>query len=507
MDDFFKKLKKLSSKEDLVEAIETGRHQLGQVEGATKLDFAWELLKGAERRYHLRKYAEEIINDVLELAQETSTEQAALLLVRKAYYAYRNFDAPEATRYANLALKKSRDIGSNKAESESLIVKAFLSEDKLEHKKASAWYTMALAKCTKLQRPGLMLKLGTSLRRQGEYSQAWSLINQAQSLASDLSNDLSLDDNERMKCKRTVLEAFVQLGIVHEDLGDIDGAFHAYNKGLSLNKDGKLKSDNFIGTAEVIVTPVSETEAPQPKAGKTLYEGRGNYSIISYYQEYGRLRSLMTAKQYEDALRVSRKVLFEGTIDSQNDFRQLNHFMDNHTDKFIEIVHGIAVCLHATGRIVESESISKAVALYSELKQQTGRYNEKNRDYTLRVQENSLCVALRQILLKIPDLVEYKNIQAQYYKDKGRDRVIFKIGKKEIIKRSRRYFLVFKCLVDNAGEKVSGKDLDEFVINQGVAINEQDSGLRVYVDRLKKDINLAQFLVPHEGKGWKLQDP
>jgi len=506
MDAFFRKLNTLSSRKDLVEAIETGRQKLGQIKKGSRLDFAWRLLQWAAQ-YHSKKYAEEIINDVLELAQETSTEQAALLLGQKAYYAYRNFDAPEATRYANLALKKSRDIGSNKAESESLIVKAFLSEDKLEHKKASAWYTMALAKCTKLQRPGLMLKLGTSLRRQGEYSQAWSLINQAQSLAGDLSNDLSLDDIERMKCKRTVLKAFVQLGIVHEDLGDIDGAFHAYNKGLSLNKDGKLKSDNFKGTAEVIVTPVSKTEAPQPKAGKTLYEGRGNYSIISYYQEYGRLRSLMTAKQYEDALRVSRKVLFEGAVDAQYDFKRLNDFMDNHTDIFIEIVHGIAICLHATGRIIESKSISKAEALYSELKQQTGTDNKSDRDYKLRNQKISLGSALRQVFFNDPDFVEYKNIQAQY--DPEEDIATFIIGK-EKLKKSRRYFLVFKYLVDNAGKHVTGKMLDRFVSSKGYVLTEGNSGLRNIIKKMKTEISLAQFLedpAKYKGSGWMLKAP
>ena len=51
--------------------------------------------------------------------------------------------------------------------------------------------------------------------------------------------------------------------------------------------------------------------------------------------------------------------------------------------------------------------------------------------------------------------------------------------------------------------------LDEFVLNQGEAIEKGNSGLRTYVDRLKKDINLAQFLEPYSrsSKGWKLITP
>ena len=122
----------------------------------------------------------------------------------------------------------------------------------------------------------------------------------------------------------------------------------------------------------------------------------------------------------------------------------------------------------------------------------------------MQIQKKRLIAELRRIFFKLPDFVEYKNIQAKY--DPVKEKVTFTIGKKEI-KKARRYFLVFKCLVDKAGKHVTGEMLDDFVIKQGEPINKKDSGLRVYVGRLIKDINLAQFLVPHEGKGWMLQAP
>jgi hypothetical protein len=168
---------------------------------------------------------------------------------------------------------------------------------------------------------------------------------------------------------------------------------------------------------------------------------------------------------------------------------------------------GIAECLDANGRIAEAETINNEEALFSELKQQTGIYSENDRIFKLRIQKNSIRAALKRVFFKQPDLVEYKNIRAEY--DPEEKKTTFKFGKVEI-KRSKRYFLVFKCLVDNAGKRVTGRMLDRFCIDQGEAINEYDSGLRTYIARLVNDINLAQFLEPpskSEGKGWKLKTP
>ena len=109
-----------------------------------------------------------------------------------------------------------------------------------------------------------------------------------------------------------------------------------------------------------------------------------------------------------------------------------------------------------------------------------------------------------------PDIVEYKNIQAKY--DSEKKKAIFKIGDIEK-KMSRRHFLVFKCLVLNAGGRVSERILEQFCISQGDPIKEGKSGLRVCVGRLRKDkdIDLDQFFVPlsskGKGEGWILKAP
>ena len=215
-------------------------------------------------------------------------------------------------------------------------------------------------------------------------------------------------------------------------------------------------------------------------------------------------RLFKDSKQYEKALEKYREILFEDPVDAQTGFKRLNDFLDYQTDIFSEIVKGIAQCLYATRRITESATIINAEAEFSKLKQQTGIYDEIERNYKLRVQKNSLLATLERILFNEPDLVLYKNIQAKY--NPREMKATFKVDEKEI-KMSRRYFLVFKFLVENAGKHVTGKMLDTFVIDQGESINLYDSGLRAYVARLKKDINLAQFFEPNVGKGWKLKDP
>jgi tetratricopeptide (TPR) repeat protein len=511
MDKFFRKLNQLSEEEDLVAAIEAGRQKLGRIKGIAKLDSALKLLKWAER-YHSRKLAQEIINDVLELAKESPTEQAALLLGQKAYYHFANFDIPEASHYADLSLKKSRDIGSNKAETKSLIVKGYLHDVKKEHRKTSAWYTMALAKCTKLQRPGLMLDLGTSLSKQGEYSQAWSFIKRAKLEADDLSNEKSLDDIERTRFKQIVVEAYSRLGPVYEGIGDFDAALRAYDKALLLSTENLFANEickiySRKTKCFIMLKSFSEAEATLKKAGEVLQE-TGDIDPRSFlYLDHDWARLFKDSKQYEKALNKYRQIIFKDVTDTQTGIKRLNDFMDNQADIFSEILKGIAECLNANDRITESERINKEEALFSELKQQTGIYNENDRNYNLRIRKNSIRVALKQIFFNEPDVVEYKNIRAEYDPKEGK--TTFKIGETEI-KRSQRYFLVFKCLVENAGQRVSGKMLDRFFVDQVEAINEDDSGLRTYVARLLKDINLAQFLEPpskSEGKGWKLKTP
>jgi tetratricopeptide (TPR) repeat protein len=215
------------------------------------------------------------------------------------------------------------------------------------------------------------------------------------------------------------------------------------------------------------------------------------------------------SKRYEKAFEKYGEILFGDLGDGLKSVDRLDHLMEHQADIFSEILLGIAECLRADGRIIDAEKFYNEEVRFREMRQQTGIYAEIDREYKLDMQKKELRTVLKRIFLHEPEIVEYKNIRAKY--DYEEDKTIFQVGKKEI-KRSRRYFLVFKCLVDNAGKCVSGKMMDRFLIEHGESVSEEDSGLRAYVWRLKKDkhIKLGQFLGPcseSEGKGWKLKKP
>jgi tetratricopeptide (TPR) repeat protein len=311
-----------------------------------------------------------------------------------------------------------------------------------------------------------MLDLGTSLSKQGEYSQAWSLIEQAKSLANDLSEDTSLEDNERMKFRRIVAEAYSRLGPVYEGIGDFDAALRAYDKALSLSTQNRFTNEIYKIYSRktklyIMLESFSEAEATLKRAGELLQESRDIDPRSFLYLDHDWARLFKDSKQHEKALNKYRQILFEDTNDAQTGLKRLNDFMDNQADIFSEILKGIAECLDASDHITEAEIINNEEALFSELKQQTGIYSENDRIFKLRIQKNNLRAALKRIFFKEPDLVEYKNIRAEY--DPEEKKTIFKFGEVEI-KRSKRYFLVFKCLVDNAGKRVSGRILDRFLL-------------------------------------------
>jgi tetratricopeptide (TPR) repeat protein len=511
MDKFFEKLEAISDKEDLKEAIERGRQRLERMKGNKKLGFALELSKWAERR-HSPGLAEEVVDGVLDSAKEGSSEAAALLLGQKAYFDFRNAKNSEAIYYADLALKKSRDTGSNEAEAKALIIKGYLCDVRAEHKKASTWYTIALNKCGKLQEPGLLLDLGASLSKQGEYSQAWSLFKRVISLAAALSADESIHQIDRIGLKRILAEAYSRLGPVYEGIGDFAAALQVYDEALSLSTANGFTGEIYKAYSRkmkllIMLEKFDEAEETLRKAEKVVRESGDLEPRTLLYVNHDWARLYKDSKRYQDAFAKYGELLFGDLGDGVKNDARLNLLMDSQADILSEILLGVAECLRADGRIVDAEKLYGEEVRFRELKQQTGIYAEIDKAAKLDAAKGELRTVLKRIFLQEPEIVEYKNIRAKYDYDEGK--TIFWVGKKEI-KRSRRYFLVFKCLVDNAGRCVSGKMMDKFLIEHGESVSEEDSGLRAYVWRLRKDIKLDQFLRPcskSEGRGWKLRKP
>jgi len=371
---------------------------------------------------------------------------------------------------------------------------------------------MALAKCTKTQEPGLLLDLGNSLSKQGEYRQAWSLINKAISLADELTNDTSIDSIERTRQKRILTKAYSRSGPGLEGIGDYDAARRTYDKAelLSMNESfmHELYKTYFRKMNLLIILEDFDDAENTLRKAETIFNKNSDIEPRGLlYIKHNWARLYKDSEKFEKAFDKYKEILFNDMGDGLNKLDRLSYLMDFQADMFSEILLGIAECLRANGKIIDAEQILREESQFSEIIQQTGIYNEIGRTYKLDVVKRDIRTIFNHIFFHKPDIVEYKNIHAKYNPDE--DKTIFTVGKTEI-KKSRRYFLVFKCLVTNAGKCVSGRMLEKFVIEHGDSVNGYDSGLRVYVSRLKKDIKLAQFLDQcsrSEGKGWKLKKP
>ncbi len=223
------------------------------------------------------------------------------------------------------------------------------------------------------------------------------------------------------------------------------------------------------------------------------------------FLNHDRARLYKDSGRYEEAMKRYEKILFEKSDDGLNNADRLNSFMEHRADIFSEILTGIAKCLLGEGRIIESENLYSEKSKLKEIRV-TGIYGEIDKHDKLEMQKNKIRILLNQIFLNETSVVEYKDIRAEYNPET--DNTIFKFSKKVIKKRSRRFFLVFKCLVENTEKCVSEKMLNQFVLDHGESINKDDSGLRMYVGRLKKEILLDRFieLCPkHKGGGWQLK--
>jgi len=510
MDSLLKELEK-GNRENLPQAVRKLRKDLMRLRGEKRLDATFSLAKWAESNISQR-LAEDVLDDVIEVAKNSYSEVAALILAHKAYYRFLDFEIPNAENYVNLALSRSRAIESDEAETKALVLKGYLCDGRKEYKKSSAWYTIALAKCTRSQEPNLLLDLSKSLSNQGDYRQAWSIINKAISLALGPSFDRSLESDVTSDQDKFLAKAYSGLASVLEGIGDFSEAISYYDKALAHSLSCgffhelydiyslKLKFLIMLEDYDRVESLITQTE-------KVFNENNEVEPRVLFLFKNDWARLYKVRKNYEEALIKYKEMLFDKLSDDSLGFKFLNSIMDNQANVFSEILLGIAECLYSDGRIRDSEIVYSEEAKFSDLKQKAVIESEIDRSTELDMQKKRIRSILRRVLLNESDIVEYKNILAKY--SHVEDKTFFKIGKSEI-KRSRRYFLVFKCLVHYAGKCVSGKMLDNYVREQGESLSEYDSGLRSYVGRLKKDIKLAQFFdrcTASEGKGWKLKAP
>jgi tetratricopeptide (TPR) repeat protein len=496
---------KVTGKNTLLKAIEKGKERIDRLTGNKKLTLILGLSETA--KFVSEKVAEEIIDRGLDLTSQCFTEEAALLLCEKAFFCFHKSKITDAELYAGRALKFARAIKSGKAEVKALTIKGYIDDVKGNHNKASAWYTIALAKCTRLQKPAVLLELGTSLSKQGAYAQAWKYMNEAIRLLESRLKDKFISAQEKLRSRKILIELQSRLGVLYESMGDYDESMRLYDESIKIAEQYNL--GNLIYKAYsrkmklmLLLDRADEAERCLTTAEDYLKD-MDVEPRISLFLANDRARIYRASMQYEKALEKYSEILYKEKIIKNED--QIDYMIKYQADLFNEVLAGIIDSLYAIGKVTISESLSEIRARYNDIIRKFGIYEEFDKSHEIETLKNKLKILLSRIFGNRPYHLEYKGIEVIYEPDKYRKAVLV-VRKTQKFHIATSYFFILKCFIDNIGECVTQAKIEESLKEHGEHIGGGiDSGVRTYINRLKKDYGFDQFIKKcPRGKGWRL---
>jgi len=494
-----------TNKKTLVSKIEQSRKKLNKFTGKKRLIFLQKLLKTA--KLYSEKTAEELIDENLTLIETIRTEESALLMGEKAFFCFQNASLSEAEKYADKALTLSRDIGSNQAEVKALIIKGYINDVRGQHKKVVAWYTMALERCTKLQRPGILLELGTSYSKQGEYDRAIVYLNEVIKHSDRLIHNKSIAKEERINQRRIYAEAWSRLGVIYESIGDFNGAQKAYDLSIELFQKYDLVWEQYKTLSRKVKLLIMRENFPE--AERCLVEAQnlplsGLDSRAPLFIAHDWTRLYRAKAQYSDAMDEYEEILYGALSDSKAIDKRLYNLMRHQADIFGEILSGIHECLRGLNKERLAEMVDSATRIYEGTLTGSGIYKEADKKGKLKIQERNIINILEPVFQKRPHQAQYKDIIAEYNPDKGTAKVTK--GKKKFT-LNKRAFLIFKYLVDHTDECVTREELEHFWKQHQIGCYSEESGVRTYIQRdIRKKLGLDQFIeqCPKPKGGWRL---
>jgi tetratricopeptide (TPR) repeat protein len=493
--------------EELHSIIDRGKKGLGRLSGNRKLATLLNLIRTLKP--YSTKAAEELIDNNIDLIERTRSEAAALLLGEKAYLAYRHAVIADSEKYAELTLRVSRDMKSLPAEALACIVKGYLDSKSGRHKLATAWYMMALDKCTRFQRPLILLELSSSFGKRGEYDRALFFIHDAIKQSAALSYTKGISAEARMTQRQIHTDAWSRLGTLRWNIGDIDGAFKAFDHAIELSLKHKLIWERYKSLSRkarllVMTNNVSEGERLLVEAQSLPLSGFSPKSSLYIAHAWARLYRL--SSRYIESMDKYGELIFGTSSDAKRMEKHIYMLMTEYTDLFGELLSGIQECLVKLKRRRHAEMVASATREYEETIDESGIYKEMDKPEKLRIQQQNLFDILATIFEKQPLLVRYKDILAEYDREKEKAKVI--IDKTEFILQ-KPAFLMFKYLVDHKDNCVSVKQLAAYWRENSVNYDEEnDMGakMRTYIQRyIRNKLGLDQFLRNcSKPEGWLL---
>lgn len=184
----------------------------------------------------------------------------------------------------------------------------------------------------------------------------------------------------------------------------------------------------------------------------------------------------------------------------------MEYMIKYQADLFNEVLAGTVDALYGMGKISLSESLSDIKAAYSGVIKRFGIYEEFDKAHEMEILRSRLRSLLDRIFRAMPLRLEYKGFVAIYDPDKHRKAVLVMRGNREV-RIAASFFFILKCFIENMGRFVTQSEIEQFLREHGENVGGgEDSGIRTYVARLRKDYGFEQFITRGpRGKGWKLE--
>lgn len=393
-----------------------------------------------------------------------------------------------------------------------MILKGYLEDIQAQHKKATAWYFMALEKCSTSQRAGVLMDIGTSLSKQGEYDRAWLFMKRARRTTETLLTDPSVSGLENIRQNRIHVDVLSRTGALYEGIGDYDKAMECHNEAIQKamqNSFADLVYKTYSRKMKLMLflARYDEAEKCLLAAQEYLQKCRAEEPRFALFIDHDWARFYRATKDYNKAMAKYKEILYGVHQGLPCDRNKIDYVIEDQADLFGEVAAGIVDCLYSIGRTRLSEALDDARSRYREYIKRFGIYEELDKRHETLIVRNRTMVLLDRVFELEPIAIEYKDIEITYDPERHTKAVLSR-GGAEFHLPPRSYYVI-KCLMQNIGECVSQKQIEEFLKDHGENIgggSSIDSGIRNYISRLRKVYGFDRFIVNcPRGSGWKLK--
>jgi len=500
MRSMFTEIDKLRADEPkLISKIDTGIKRLDRLAGKSRLSFLLKFLKIV--RLHSDELADNLINDNLILIDKIHSEESARLLIIKSFFCLQNNRIGDSLQYVNRAYELARRINSKQAEVLAIIFIGYINVLMTQYKKAAAWYTNALEKCSKYERSIIHVLLGASYIKKGEFDRALINIRQGIQFSQKLLDNKSTSKEEK----------------INQLISVSAGCTHLRHLSFIMNDYGAREDASFIeAKAHACIEFDSEYFKALTGPSKInvlrelVMEGlikKLHIALFAKESDTGHLKSLYSKVQSLDlssSLQEYINILFGSSLNADIKDQYLFDLMFNHPELVMQILSKLQIHFISSGSDIKADLFNTVLDSYKLILADMDMIINSLSDGRVRYQMQNIITKISNILG--PREVACEDIIAEYDPE-SKDAFYTKNNNK--LPLSERSYLILECLAKSEGQRVTKKELEQYLIDHKAYHfkNHGELGVRTYINRdLRKKLGLGDFIetVRDAKGGWKL---